>query len=103
MRGELQYGCNDVSALFSCSRCVFSDSLFFSLLLLDLCQEPKLTHFMVYRLNRAAPTGRGKSSVCQMMSVFGEDECDGVVGGTDESGKRRVCEGEATSNLPQRC
>lgn len=82
---------------------VFSDSLFFFLSLLDLCQELKFTRFMVYRRNRAAPTGRGKSSVCQMMSVFGEDECDDGGGGIDESGKRRVCVEEATSNPPKRC
>lgn len=72
----------------------------FVLPLLDLCQEFILTHFMVCRRNRASPTGRGKSAaVCQMMSVFGEDECDG---GVDESERGRVCTVEVTGDPQQR-
>lgn len=44
--------------------------------------------------SRTAPTGRGKSSVCRMMSVFGED--GGGDGGVEESEKRGGCVGEET-------
>lgn len=53
---------------------------------------------MLYRQNRAAPTDRGKSLVCRMMSVFGEDDCVGS-GGLDESGRgkeRSMCGGGST-------
>lgn len=67
----------------------------FLLPFLDLCQE---THPFQTEQNRTAPTGRGRSLVCWVMSVFGEDECVGS-GGLDESGegeKRRVWVGGNT-------
>lgn len=55
---------------------------------------------MLYRQNRTAPTDRGKSLVCQMMSVFGEDDCVGG-GGLDESGRgkeKSMCGGGNTGS-----
>ncbi len=63
-------------SLFPAVDVCFLTACFF-LPFLDLCQELRLTHFMLYRQNRTAPTGRGRSLVCRMMSVFGEDECVG--------------------------
>lgn len=63
-------------AYFLQQMCVFWQFVLVSPFL-DPCQRCRLARFMLYRQNTAAPTGGGASSVCQMMSVFGEDECDG--------------------------
>lgn len=89
-------------ALFPAAHVCFLTVCFF-LPFLDLCQEQRLTHFVLYRQNRTAPTGRGRSLVCRMMSVFGEDECvsggGGREGGVDESGRgeeKSMCGGGNT-------
>lgn len=66
----------------------------FTLALLNLYQKFTLTHFLLYRWNRAAPTDRGKSSGCQMMSVFGEDGCDGGRGWLMSLGREEVVWGK---------
>lgn len=86
IRGELLWRYNYISGFFSCSGCVFPGGLFF-LPFTDSCEELRLTHLTMFRQRRTAPTGRGRSLVCPMMSVFGEDECVGLVGGLDESSK----------------
>lgn len=94
MWGELHRGCNDISCSFSC---VFSDSLLFTPIPWFVSGD-SLPHPFQTEQNRTAPTGRGRSLVCWVMSVFGEDECVGS-GGLDESGegeKRRVWVGGNT-------
>lgn len=43
----------------------------------DLCEETHPFHAVRTKQNGATPTDRGRSLVCWVMSVFGEDECVG--------------------------
>lgn len=76
--------------IFSSFLCVFCQPVCFFTPFHCLICVRRLTHFMLYRQKRTAPTCRGGSLVCWMMSVFGEDECVSSGGGSVK-GKRVVC------------